>query len=299
MPIPNSDILQILKEVNKGLSRENSLSSLAIRSGWSKFYFHRAFERLTGESPKAYVQRVKLDNAATALSVSKKSVLQISLEFGFKSQEVFIRAFKRRFRCTPQQFRKHKTIGIKAKREDQISTVRAISPCVRLYQLRENLNFGRKAMTQLRIERMTLEPQPVLFIQRKISQSELQPYFAECFGKLFSHGVENALPITGNPIARYVSIGPGLWTVDCILPLAHSVEDVNDFQAGVLAGGDVLKATHLGPYEDLEASYIQIQTMMDKEGLISRGAHWEQYVTDPGEEPDPTKWQTDIYWPVK
>ncbi len=299
MPIPNSDILQILKEVNEGLSKEHSLSSLAARSGWSKFYFHRAFERLTGESPKAYIERVKLDNAATALAVSNQSVLQISLEFGFKSQEVFIRAFKRRFGCTPKQFRKQKSIGIKVKREDQISTIRTISPCVRLYQLREHSNLRSLAMAQLQIERITTEPQPVLFIRRKISQTELQPYFAECFGKLFSHGVEHTLSITGNPIARYVSLGPGLWTVDCILPLAHRVADVKDFQSGELVGGDVLKATHLGPYEALEESYEQIQSMMDKEDLVSRGAHWEQYVTDPGDEPDPRKWQTDIYWPVK
>ena len=298
MPIPNRDILQILKEINEELSRKNSLSSMAMRSGWSKFYFHREFQRVAGESPKAFVERVRLDNAAAALCANRKSVLHISLEFGFKSQEVFIRAFKKRFKCTPSGFRKQKSYEMKAKRLDQESMVQAISPCVRLYQLKENSNQRSKIMKKIQIERMTLEPQPILFIRRKIPQTELQPYFAECFGKLFGYGVENALPITGNPIARYVSLGPGLWTVDCVLPLANVVEGVEEFEAGMLESGDVLKAIHLGPYEKLEESYIQIQTMMENEGLESRSGHWEQYVTDPGDEPDSNKWQTDIYWPI-
>lgn len=149
------------------------------------------------------------------------------------------------------------------------------------------------------ITRVTLEPQPMLFIRRKVEQTQLQPCFAECFGKLFGHGMQNGLPITGNPIARYVSMGPGLWTVDSILPLASAAESAGEMQAGFLDGGDVVKAVHLGPYEELRESYIAVQTWLETQGLTPRSAHWEQYVTDPGEEPDPSKWQTDIYWPVQ
>jgi hypothetical protein len=41
---------------------------------------------------------------------------------------------------------------------------------------------------------------------------------AECFGKLFAHGQKAGLPIAGWPLARYVSMGPGLWTVDAAMP---------------------------------------------------------------------------------
>lgn len=144
-----------------------------------------------------------------------------------------------------------------------------------------------------------LEQQPILFIRRKVDQAQLQPYFAECFGKLFGFGMRQGLPITGNPIARYVSTGPGLWTVDCVLPLSHRADEAEELQAGVLDGGRILKAVHFGPYEKLQDSYVAIQQWMENEGLSPRSAHWEQYVTDPGEEPDPAKWQTDIYWPIQ
>ena len=38
---------------------------------------------------------------------------------------------------------------------------------------------------------------------------------------------------------------------------------------------------------------------MKSEGLEAGGAPWEVYVTDPGAEPDKSKWRTDIFFPVR
>ena len=38
---------------------------------------------------------------------------------------------------------------------------------------------------------------------------------------------------------------------------------------------------------------------MKKNGRQSRGAQWESYWTDPGEEPDPFKRKTELLWPIE
>ena len=38
---------------------------------------------------------------------------------------------------------------------------------------------------------------------------------------------------------------------------------------------------------------------MKANDVVSPGPSWEVYVTDPGAEPDTSKWQTDIYFPVE
>ena len=38
---------------------------------------------------------------------------------------------------------------------------------------------------------------------------------------------------------------------------------------------------------------------MESEGLEGAGAPWEVYVTDPGAEPDQSKWRTEIFFPVR
>lgn len=154
-------------------------------------------------------------------------------------------------------------------------------------------------MKDMEISRVNLDPQPILFIQRKFDQADLQKHMAECFGKLFGHGMQQGLAIAGQPMARYVSIGPGLWTVDFVLPLSAPAEPVDDMQSGSLEGGEVVKGVHYGPYEALQESYIAIESWLEKEGLTPRAANWEQYMTSPAEIPDTAQWRTDIYWPVE
>ena len=40
----------------------------------------------------------------------------------------------------------------------------------------------------------------------------------------------------------------------------------------------------------------EIQAGVLTNGFIVGGASWEQYVTDPGEHPNPADWGTEVYW---
>ncbi len=280
---------------------ESSLNALVERSGWSKFYFLREFHRVTGETPKQYLQRVRLEKAAAKLNSNDLTVLEIALDAGFRSHEVFTKAFRKQFGLTPSQYRKRMLDhgnGDFCKVQYR-SFIDQTSPCIGLFHLNGKTKPRSVTMKDMEITRLTLEPQPILFIQRKLDQDELQQNMAECFGQLFSHGMQQGLAITGQPIARYTSIGPGLWTVDFVLPFSKVAEAVDDMQSGFLEGGTVVKGVHYGPYDALAESYVAIEKWLEKAGLFPRSANWEQYVTSPAEVPDPSDWRTDIYWPVE
>ena len=299
MPIPIQDILVILKEANSSSLEVKTLTQLALRAGWSKYHFLREFQRYTGETPKQYLQRVRIERAAATLISSSKNIMDIAIESEFGSHEVFIRAFKKRFGCSPLVYR-NKVPDFKNQNSSQIKElVHVISPCIGLYYLDKSPNRRRNTMKSLQIERINLDSQPILYIQKRLDPKQLQENMSEAFGKLFGYGMQNNLPITGQPIARYVSLGPGLWTVDFVMPLAAEVEGTGDMKSGFLEDGEVLKAAHFGPYESLQESYLVIEKWMESEGVAPRGSNWEQYVTSPGEEPDVSKWQTNIFWPVK
>lgn len=307
MAIPKRDILCLLRDTCRKLDDYQSLEVFAKRAGWSKFHLHREFRSVTGETPKQYTQRLRLERAAAALVASNKSVLAIAIAAGFRSHEVFVRAFRRHFGQSPTQYRRRGLIGATQQMHDRHQAfVNALSPCIRLFHIslfpkKEEPTVRSNSMATTDITRITLEEQPILYIRRQVGQSapELQALFAECFPKLFGYGMQTGLAITGNPIARYVDVTPGLWTVDCVMPLSQPADATEELEAGVLSGGPVVKGIHFGPYEQLKDSYVAMQTWINDEGLTPNGPHWEQYVTDPGQEPEPTKWQTDIYWPVK
>ncbi len=60
-----------------------------------------------------------------------------------------------------------------------------------------------------------------------------------------------------------------------------------------------MTAIHRGPYDGLPESYQQIEKWIREQGLAVAGAPWETYLTDPGENPDPATWETEIVQPVQ
>ena len=44
---------------------------------------------------------------------------------------------------------------------------------------------------------------------------------------------------------------------------------------------------------------MAMQEYMEANSLVDNGPPYEVYITDPGQEPDPTKWITELYWPIK
>ena len=79
------------------LEQPISLDEIATVAGFSAHHFHRVFSSVTGEPPKAYLRRLRLERAAYRLKTSSDNVLQIALESGFTTHETFTRAFSRQF----------------------------------------------------------------------------------------------------------------------------------------------------------------------------------------------------------
>lgn len=95
----------LLIGVQTNPERDTRLDTLAAEQGVSPFHFHRTFTQALGETPRRYVDRVRLERAAYRLSVTRDRVIDIALSVGFENHETFSRAFKRRFGKTPSEWR--------------------------------------------------------------------------------------------------------------------------------------------------------------------------------------------------
>jgi AraC family transcriptional regulator len=108
------EITPLLIGVQSNPERDVSLARLAAEYGYSPSHFHRVFTNTVGETPKAHVERMRLERAAYRLAVTKEGILDIALSIGFRSHETFTRAFRRRFDCTPSDLRRQSVNGQKA-----------------------------------------------------------------------------------------------------------------------------------------------------------------------------------------
>ena len=98
-------LMPFLIDVQRKLDGRLNLDRMAGRLGYSRYHFHRLFRSVVGETPRAHVERLRMERAAYKLWISPESVLDIALSVGFRSHETFSRAFKRHFGATPQAFR--------------------------------------------------------------------------------------------------------------------------------------------------------------------------------------------------
>lgn len=153
-------------------------------------------------------------------------------------------------------------------------------------------------MSEISISRKEIEAKPILYIQRRVAQTQLQSLFAECFPKLFGHCIASGIAIGGQPIARYVEMTSGLWRVDCAIPLQNEVEPDGEMEFGHLQSGPVATAVHIGAYEGLPETNAAIQMWIEEHDYQVNGPPWESYVTSPTEYPDVKDWRTEIFWPL-
>lgn len=254
---------------------------------------------MLGETPKQYAERLRLQRAAGELLLGERSVLEIALSTGFASHEVFTRAFRRLFGCTPTAYRATAAPGASpTARARHVALTEAIGPCIRLFHCKTQPPIRRPTMALLSISRQERAAQPVLLIRRRVARSELQATFAEAFGTLFAHGQRAGLPIAGAPLARYLSTGPGLWTIEAAMPLVAATEAVGDMEPGSLPAGPLAVGLHAGPYEQLPDTHAAIERWIEERGFQAAGAPWESYLTDPAQHPDPKDWRTEVCWPL-
>jgi AraC family transcriptional regulator len=284
--------------VRGGLDGDVSLEALAARSGWSSFHLHRAFRRLVGETPKAYTQRLRLDRAAAHLSAGSNRVVDVALDSGFASHEVFTRAFTRRFGRSPERYRAVARSAATAEaRARHAEITEAAGPCLTLYHLSLDANRS-PVMSTPTIERQELQPQPALIVKRRVARSEIAATIAESLGKTFPYALQNGLAIAGRPFVRYSDVGPGRMTMETGTPLAAPAPGVGEIEAITLPGGPAAVAVHMGPYDTLQDTYAAMERWMQQQGVRAAGAPWESYITDPAEHPDPANWRTDVFWPI-
>ena len=107
-----SDSLQIDKRIvvvqryiANHLTEPLDRMTLAAVAGFSVPHFHRVFLAQVGESPTAYVRRMRLDRAGRKLRMGAIDIGEVALAAGYESHNAFSKAFKQHFGLSPSAFR--------------------------------------------------------------------------------------------------------------------------------------------------------------------------------------------------
>ncbi len=282
-----------------------SLADLAAQDGRSPFYLQRLFRAEVGESPLQFSRRVRLQRAAASLLVTEKSVLEVALDAGFDSHEGFSRAFRSNFHSSPRKFREQRCVFNELVHHHQthLEIANRTAPCVGLYRVsatnKPTTTTAGEYYVSYEITKKKNTETPFLFMCRQVKPDAIGEALAAMFGPVFQYATTQAIPFAGRPTARYLSFGPGLVTIEAGMPIAGPAEGEGEIKLGSLPGGYVARTIHKGPYDKLNEGHEAIQKWLTENNEQASGPPWESYITDPGEEPDPAEWLTEISWPLK
>jgi AraC family transcriptional regulator len=109
MPTTNLDIiLSSIQYIEERIRENITVSDIADDVGYSCYHYIRLFSGVTGFTPKEYLLKRKLSEAAKEILCSDRKIIDIAFEYDFQSHESFSRAFQREFGDSPVAFRKQR-----------------------------------------------------------------------------------------------------------------------------------------------------------------------------------------------
>ena len=100
-PGPGDAIDQAVDLLHRRLATCPPITQLAAQAGMSESYFFRSFRRRTGQTPRAYLARIRLDRAQALLRCSSLTVAEVARQVGYADPLYFSRAFRRAFGRPP------------------------------------------------------------------------------------------------------------------------------------------------------------------------------------------------------
>lgn len=82
------------------------LQDIADHVGVSTYYLERLFKQETSETPRTYLEKIRVDKAAYLLKSSDRTNLEICYDVGFQSTSNFYKVFRRLKNYSPSEYRK-------------------------------------------------------------------------------------------------------------------------------------------------------------------------------------------------
>lgn len=160
------------------------------------------------------------------------------------------------------------------------------------------VSLAVKNSNQYIVEKAQLEPFLFASMRQKVSMNEISIKMAEMYGQISEYLAEENTTMSGMPFAIYHLMNEIEIDLECGLPIPAEIRDGKGVRSGSFPTTKCAIVDYYGDYMNLESGHEAIQNWIQVHGFSITGAPMEVYLSDPGTEPDPSRWLTRIYYPV-
>lgn len=101
-----SYVSQAKKYIAEHSSEPLTIQQIADSVGISRSHLESLFAKYANRRITTHINTVRVDKAASLLTLTSKDILEIALEVGYENRQHFAREFRRRYNISPSQYRK-------------------------------------------------------------------------------------------------------------------------------------------------------------------------------------------------
>lgn len=150
------------------------------------------------------------------------------------------------------------------------------------------------------IKVVEVEQMPAISITDTVNAETFSTVMEESFGLLYMYALRNEAQFKGHPYTAYHHWDPpSVIVIEVGIPLAQPIAGEGMIKSVMSPGGKAVRAPHWGAYEQIGFAHEALQSYIDILELELNNYPWESYITDPTQEPDTSKWETMVYYPIK
>lgn len=167
-----------------------------------------------------------------------------------------------------------------------------------LKALLEEKGVRMSTLTEIGIEEFP--GTPAVVITGKGSLEEIIARQTEIYTTLMAEIQKQGLELAGVPFIHYWNYDPAteLSEFEAGFPVKKTGKAIPGAKNVIIPSFKALRATHNGPYDELDDSYGQIMNYIADNNIRTNMEAWEIYITDPEVEKDEMKFVTIIAFPV-
>ena len=148
------------------------------------------------------------------------------------------------------------------------------------------------------------DAQPYVAMRTQATMQALDTAIPQRLGEVFAWLAQQGVAPAGAPFARYLVIDmEALLDIEVGVPVATALSGGDRISAGVLPAGRYASLVYTGIDNGIKANWALLKWGVEK-GLVwdtwkteqgdAFGARLESFLTNPDEEPDRAKWETEV-----
>jgi effector-binding domain-containing protein len=141
------------------------------------------------------------------------------------------------------------------------------------------------------------DEQPTAVEHATLAVPEIGPWIGGALERVAKAAADQGVALAGMPFGRYHRVDDAGFEVEAGFPVAGAVLTEGDVVPSSLPAGEVAVAVHVGPYDAMEPTYEALLAWVAEHGGTPSGDAWEVYLSDPGAQPDPATWRTEVVQP--